>query len=43
MIQLLQGLFDGVAMGAQYSVIVLGFVVIYRATGIINFAQGGSC
>ena len=41
MIQLLQGLFDGVAMGAQYSVIVLGFVVIYRATGIINFAQGG--
>ncbi|MBC8364269.1 MAG: branched-chain amino acid ABC transporter permease [Actinobacteria bacterium] len=39
--QLLQGLFDGVALGAQYSVIVVGFVVIYRATGIINFAQGG--
>ena len=39
--QLLQGLFDGVALGARYSLIVLGFVVIYRATGIINFAQGG--
>ena len=39
--QLLQGIFDGVALGARYSLIVLGFVVIYRATGIINFAQGG--
>ena len=41
MIQFLQGLFDGAALGAQYSLLVLGFVVIYRATGIINFAQGG--
>ncbi len=39
--QFLQGFFDGTALGAQYAVIVLGFVVIYRATGIINFAQGG--
>ena len=39
--QLLQGIFDGIALGARYSLIVLGFVVIYRATGIINFAQGG--
>ena len=41
MTQLLQGLFDGAALGSQYALIVLGFVVIYRATGIINFAQGG--
>ena len=39
--QLLQGMFDGVALGARYSLIVLGFVIIYRATGIINFAHGG--
>ena len=39
--QLLQGVFDGIALGSRYSLIVLGFVVIYRATGIINFAQGG--
>lgn len=39
--EFLQAVFDGLAQGAQYSLIVLGFVVIYRATGIINFAQGG--
>lgn len=39
--EFLQALVDGVALGAQYSLIVLGFVVIFRATGIINFAQGG--
>lgn len=37
----LQATFDGVALGSLYALIVLGFVVIYRATGIINFAQGG--
>ncbi len=31
----------GVANGAQYALVALGFVVIYRATGVINFAQGG--
>ena len=41
MIELLQAVFDGLALGARYSLIVLGFVIIYRATGIINFAQGG--
>lgn len=38
----LQATFDGVALGSLYALIVLGFVVIYRATGIINFAQGGA-
>jgi branched-chain amino acid transport system permease protein len=31
---------SGLALGAQYSLIVLGFVVIYRASGVLNFAQG---
>lgn len=42
MTQFLQASFDGLALGSQYALIVLGFVVIYRATGIINFAQGGA-
>jgi branched-chain amino acid transport system permease protein len=29
------------ALGAVYALVALGFVVIYRATGVINFAQGG--
>lgn len=37
----LQAFFDGLALGARYALVVLGFVIIYRATGIINFAQGG--
>src|SRR3981081_1688252 len=32
---------DGLALGAVYALVALGFVVIYRATGVINFAQGG--
>ena len=32
---------DGLALGAVYALVALGFVVIYRATKIINFAQGG--
>jgi hypothetical protein len=31
----------GVALGAVYALVCLGFVVIYRATGIVNFAQVG--
>lgn len=30
----------GVFLGAIYSLIALGFVTIFRATGVINFAQG---
>jgi branched-chain amino acid transport system permease protein len=40
MSQFLQLLFEGVSLGATYALIALGFVVIYRASGVINFAQG---
>ncbi len=32
---------QGIATGAQYALVALGFVIIYRATGVINFAQAG--
>lgn len=31
----------GTATGSQYALVALGFVVIYKATGVINLAQGG--
>jgi branched-chain amino acid transport system permease protein len=31
----------GLTVGALYALVALGFVVIYKATGVINFAQGG--
>ena len=30
----------GLFLGAIYSLVALGFVTIFRATGVINFAQG---
>ena len=30
----------GLAVGSIYALIALGFVLIYKATGVINFAQG---
>jgi branched-chain amino acid transport system permease protein len=30
----------GLALGSRYALVALGFVVIYKATGVINFAQG---
>lgn len=38
--QLLQYIFTGVAIGAIYGMVALGFNIIYSATGIINLAQG---
>jgi len=38
--QLLQYVFTGVAVGAIYGMVALGFNIIYNATGIINLAQG---
>jgi len=32
---------SGLALGAIYALVCLGFVVIYRASGVLNFAQGG--
>jgi len=39
--KLLELTFAGSIRGALYALVALGFVVIYRATGVINFAQGG--
>ena len=36
-----QFVFAGLALGGRYALVALGFVVIFRATGVINFAQGG--
>ncbi|MCZ7525238.1 MAG: branched-chain amino acid ABC transporter permease [Acidimicrobiia bacterium] len=41
MVKFLQLTVGGVATGTIYALVALGFVVIYRATGVINFAQGG--
>lgn len=37
----LQFLIAGVSLGAVYALVSIGFVTIYKATGVINFAQGG--
>jgi len=36
----LQLLFSGLALGAVYALVALGFVVIYRSSQVFNFAQG---
>jgi branched-chain amino acid transport system permease protein len=38
--QLIQLVVSGLALGAIYALIALGFVVIYRASEVFNFAQG---
>jgi branched-chain amino acid transport system permease protein len=37
----LQVTVQGLAAGSKYALVALGFVVIFKATGVINFAQGG--
>lgn len=37
---MLQLIVSGTAMGAIYALVALGFVMLYNATNIINFAQG---
>jgi branched-chain amino acid transport system permease protein len=36
-----QLLFQGLALGCIYALVAVGFTVIFRASGVINFAQGG--
>ena len=36
----LEVLFGGLMAGMLYSLIALGFVLIYKASGVFNFAQG---
>ncbi len=40
MLQLLQLTVSGIAQGCIYGLIALGFVLIYKATETVNFAQG---
>ncbi|HUN46468.1 MAG TPA: branched-chain amino acid ABC transporter permease [Stellaceae bacterium] len=40
-ILLLQFLVSGIGVGCVYGLIGIGFCVIYNASGIVNFAQGG--
>jgi branched-chain amino acid transport system permease protein len=37
---LLDTLLDGLALGAVYALVALGFVVIFKASGVLNFAHG---
>lgn len=41
MSQLVSAVITGLGLGAVYALIAVGFVVIYRATGVLNFAQPG--
>jgi branched-chain amino acid transport system permease protein len=36
----LQLLFSGIGIGAVYALVALGFVLIFRAANVVNFAQG---
>lgn len=36
----LQVIIEGVMSGVMYSLVALGFVLIYKASGVFNFAQG---
>ena len=36
----IQLLVSGIAAGLVYGFIGMGFAMIYRATGVVNFAQG---
>src|SRR5487761_2008937 len=37
---LVQTLWDGLVSGVLYALIALGFVLIFKASGVFNFAQG---
>src|SRR6201998_4511634 len=37
---LLEVIIGGLLQGVMYSLVALGFVLIYKASGVFNFAQG---
>ena len=41
--KLIEAIFNGISMGAIYALIALGFVLIFKSTGVLNFAQGELC
>ncbi|HEX6820269.1 MAG TPA: hypothetical protein VF120_17970, partial [Ktedonobacterales bacterium] len=36
----IQLVFSGLALGCDYALIALGFTIIFKASEVINFAQG---
>lgn len=40
LVDVLQQLLNGLALGCIYGLVALGFVLIYKATEMVNFAQG---
>ncbi|MGH2501165.1 MAG: branched-chain amino acid ABC transporter permease, partial [Ktedonobacterales bacterium] len=36
----IQLMFSGLALGSDYALIAIGFTIIYKASEVINFAQG---
>lgn len=38
--QLVQLLFNGLAIGCVYALVALGMIIVYEATGVVNFATG---
>ena len=40
MVQVAQLVVSGAAIGCVYALVALGFVLIFKATEVINFAQG---
>jgi branched-chain amino acid transport system permease protein len=38
--QVLEVLLGGLLSGVLYSLVALGFVLIFKASGVFNFAQG---
>jgi branched-chain amino acid transport system permease protein len=40
MIKLAETILNGLALGSVYALIALGFVVIFKASGVMNFAHG---
>lgn len=40
MADFIQLLFSGMVMGGIYAMIAIGFILIYNAVGVVNFAQG---
>src|SRR4030081_3994030 len=40
MLDFVQQLVSGIALGCVYGLCALGFVLVYKATEVVNFAQG---
>ena len=41
--KIIEILFNGLTMGTIYALMALGFVLIFKSTGVLNFAHGELC